>query len=56
MFGWALALLAHFRDEPKPKWAKHLSRFARLEVEQGLRYLEGTRDSSYLPRGGELLN
>jgi hypothetical protein len=56
MYGWALALLAHFRDESKPKWTKHLSRVARLEVEEGLRYLEATRDSSYLPRGGELLN
>ncbi|MDP1827545.1 MAG: hypothetical protein Q8L48_30015 [Archangium sp.] len=56
MYGWALALLAHFRNESKPKWAKHLSRFARMEVEQGLRYLEATRDSSYLPREGELLN
>jgi hypothetical protein len=56
MYGWALALLAHFREEPKPSWAEHLSRFARLELEQGTRYLEATRDSSYLPRGGELLN
>lgn len=56
MFGWALALLAHFRNETKPAWLEHLSRHARAEVERGLRYLDETRDSSYLPRSGELLN
>ena len=56
MYGWALALLAHFRDEPKPAWAQHLSRYARLELDQGIRYLTKTRDSSYLPREGQLLN
>jgi hypothetical protein len=49
MYGWALALLAYFRDERRPAWAAHLSRFARLEVEQGLRYLEATGDTSYRP-------
>lgn len=56
MFGWALALLAHFRNESKPEWAKHLSRYARLELDQGIRYLERTHDSSYLPQHGALLN
>lgn len=56
MFGWSLALLAHFRSESRPPWLEHLSRHARAEVERGLRYLDETRDSSYLPRGGELLN
>ena len=49
MYGWALALLAYFRDERRPSWAAHLGRFARLEVEQGLRYLEATGDTSYRP-------
>lgn len=56
MYGWALALLAHFRNETKPSWLEHLSKHARAEVERGMRYLEETRDSSYLPRKGELLN
>lgn len=43
-------------SETKPSWAKFLSRFARLELDQGIRYLRQTRDSSYLPRAGELLN
>ncbi len=56
MYGWALALLAHFRSEPQPTWTEHLSRHAKGEVERGIRYLEETRDSSYLPRRRELLN
>jgi hypothetical protein len=56
MYGWALALLAHFRNEARPDWSKFLSRWARLELDQGIRYLASTRDSSYLPRNGELLN
>lgn len=56
MFGWALALLARFRNESRPAWFEHLDRHTRGEVEQGLRYLDETHDSSYLPRSRELLN
>lgn len=56
MYGWALALLAHFRGEKKPAWAEHLSRHARRELAEGQRYLSATSDSSYLPERRELLN
>lgn len=49
MYGWALALLARFRNESKPRWAEVLGGPARRELTQGLRYLAATNDSSYLP-------
>jgi hypothetical protein len=50
MFGWALALLAWFRDEAKPEWARHLTHSARINMNQGLRYLRETGDSWYKPK------
>lgn len=49
MYGWALALLAWFRREKKPAWARHLSSAARRELTEGLRYLEATGDSAFKP-------
>lgn len=49
MYGWALAHLAYFRGEEAVPWTTHLDRFARLELEQGLRYLKETGDTSYRP-------
>lgn len=49
MFGYALAHLAWFRGEQKPKWAKHLRLDARACFKQGLRYLWATRDSKFRP-------
>jgi hypothetical protein len=49
MFGWALAHLAWFCGEDRPEWAKYLSRGARANFKQGLRYLLTTEDSSYKP-------
>jgi hypothetical protein len=47
MYGWALAHLAHFREEAKPAWAKYLNSSARTNLFQGIRYLNATGDSSY---------
>lgn len=49
MFGWALAHLAWFRGESQPPWAKFLNLDARSHLQQGLRYLEQTKDSTYRP-------
>ncbi len=49
MFGWALALLAWFRGEGKPEWAKDLHGAARANLFQGLRYLQAKGDSGYKP-------
>ena len=49
MYGWALAHLAWFRGESKPAWAKHLSYGARANLQQGIRYLQASEDSSYKP-------
>ena len=49
MFAWALAHLAWFRGEEKPIWARHLNGGARANLQQGIRYLNGTSDSDYKP-------
>jgi hypothetical protein len=49
MFGYALAHLAWFRDEPKPTWAKRLNAGARGNLKQGIRYLFETGDSAFYP-------
>jgi hypothetical protein len=49
MLGYALALIAWFRDEDWPDWAKHLRWAPRAVFKQGLRYLQKTADSSFKP-------
>ena len=49
MFGYALGHLAWFREERKPPWAKHLRLAARTNLQQGLRFLAGTGDSTFKP-------
>jgi hypothetical protein len=49
MFGYALAHLAWFRGEAKPRWAAYLRWNARGEFKQGLRYLTRTGDSAFKP-------
>ena len=49
MLGYALAHLAWFRDEQRPKWANALGWVARGVFKQGLRYLQTTADSSFKP-------
>lgn len=56
MYGWALTLLAHFRRETDPEWAKHLTYWPRREMAQGQRFLQKTRQSTYLPSPVRLLH
>jgi hypothetical protein len=49
MFGWALAHLAWHRGEERPGWARYLTSGARINLNQGLRYLRATGDSAYRP-------
>ena len=49
MLGYALAHMAWFRDEDRPKWANALGWVARGVFKQGLRYLQTTADSSFKP-------
>ncbi|MEQ1735558.1 MAG: hypothetical protein ABL886_03945, partial [Rhodoglobus sp.] len=56
MFGWALALLQLHRDEDKPAWLAHLGSHTRREVDQGIRYLKKTRDTSFRPAPRTFLN
>jgi hypothetical protein len=49
LFGYALAHLAWHRGEEKPAWAKHLNWSARVNLTQGLRYLQKTADSAFKP-------
>ncbi len=49
MFGYALAHAAWFRNERKPKWARHLRMDARASFKQGLQYLWATSDSEFKP-------
>lgn len=51
MFGWALAHLAWFRNEPRPTWARHLNSAARSNFRECLRYLLRHGDSTYRPAG-----
>jgi len=50
MFGYALAHLAWFWEEPKPEWARHLNGTTRGEFKQGLRFLRETEESAFRPR------
>jgi hypothetical protein len=47
--GYALALFAWLRGEPKPEWAKHLCLDVRTALKKGVRYLFETGDSSFDP-------
>ena len=49
MIGYALALIAWHRDELRPAWSKHLSWTPRSVFKAAMRYLEKTRDCSFLP-------
>ena len=49
LYGWALAHLAWFRGEERPKWMRYLNGGARANLAQGLRYLRATGDSAYKP-------
>ncbi len=49
MTGYAMAHIAWCRDEPRPAWAKHLRWAQRAVFKQGLRYLQRTNDSTFLP-------
>lgn len=49
MLGYALAHIAWFRDEPKPAWAKALRWTPRAVFKEGLRFLQETADSTFLP-------
>jgi hypothetical protein len=49
MFGYALAHLAWHRDEERPGWAKHLHWAARVNFNQGHRYLRKTAASRFKP-------
>ncbi len=42
MFGYALARRCWLREEPKPKWARHLRPAARAEFKAALRFLIST--------------
>jgi hypothetical protein len=39
MFGYALALFAHAREEEHPAWVKHVRPDVRVHLKQGLRFL-----------------
>ncbi|MBC7854762.1 MAG: hypothetical protein IAF94_15125 [Pirellulaceae bacterium] len=47
MFGYALAHLAWFENESRPRWAKHIPYEARHSLNASLRYLSATGDSSF---------
>jgi hypothetical protein len=49
MIGYALAHIAWFRDESHPAWAKHLRWVPRSVFKQGLRYLDKTAGSTFVP-------
>ena len=49
MLGYAMALIAWFRDEDRPAWAKALRWAPRAVFKQGLRYLMKTGDSTFKP-------
>ncbi len=50
MYGWALSLLGWFREERKPSWLRALNMDAKVNVQQGLRYIFATGDSAFTPR------
>jgi hypothetical protein len=49
IFGYAFALFAFVRGEPKPPWADHLRLDARMALDAGLHYLRKTGDSLFHP-------
>jgi hypothetical protein len=49
MAGYAMAHLAWFRDEVRPQWARSLKWAMRGVFHQGLRYLQKTTNSTFLP-------
>lgn len=49
MLGYALAHIAWFRDESKPAWAKALRWAPHAVFKEGLRFLQKTADSIFLP-------
>lgn len=49
MLGYALALIAWFRDEDNPAWVKALRWAPRAVFKQGYRYLQKTTDSTFKP-------
>ncbi|MGY8767914.1 MAG: hypothetical protein ACKVH8_05685 [Pirellulales bacterium] len=49
MYAYALAHSAWFRNEQKPDWARHLSSDLRPCFKQGVRFLNATGDSTFVP-------
>lgn len=49
MFGYALALYALARGEPKPQWATHLRPDVKAYLRRSIRYITRTSDCLYLP-------
>jgi hypothetical protein len=49
MAGYAMAHVAWFRDEDRPAWAKFLRWAPRAVFKQGLRYLQKTNGSTFVP-------
>lgn len=49
IFGYAFALFAFVRDEPKPSWATHLRPDAASALRGGLDYLTRTNDTLFHP-------
>jgi hypothetical protein len=49
LFGYALAHLAWHRGEERPPWAKYLHWAARVNFNQGFRYLRKTANSRFKP-------
>ena len=50
MYGYALAHLAWFRGEEKPKWAEHLNWNARPDFKQAIRFLFQKGESAFKPK------
>ncbi|MBV9494209.1 MAG: hypothetical protein JOZ54_08180 [Acidobacteria bacterium] len=50
MFGWMLAHLAWFENDPKPGWEKYLGNTSKTDFREGVRYLFATGDTTFRPR------
>lgn len=50
MFGWMLAHLAWFENDPKPGWEKYLGNASKTDFREGVRYLFATGDTTFRPR------
>lgn len=48
MYGYAFALYALSRSEPKPQWASHLRLDVRSSMKKGLRFIQETQQCSYV--------